>query len=40
VERVMLRAVCSIALAAATTTFAWQVDAARLRFTYSRTGIS
>lgn len=40
VDRIMCRAVCSIAMAATTTTFAWNVDAARLRFTYSRMGIT
>ena len=40
VDRIMCKAVCSIALAATTTTFAWNVDVARLRFTYSRSSIT
>lgn len=40
VERVMFRANCSIALAQTGTTFAWQVDAARVRSIYSRSGIA
>lgn len=40
VDRIMCRAVCSITIGATTTTFAWNVDAARLRYTYTRSGIT